>query len=92
METPLTCLTTEKLFTVFGLPESMPQKKHNLSDKVQKNICQILQAGVRSFIIIFDVYVILDTFEKYDNKRPDPICRMTPYAAKPSERIQEIIK
>ena len=51
-----------------------------------------VQAGVRSFIIIFDVYVILDTFEKYDNKRADPICRMTPYAAKPSERIQEIIK
>jgi len=32
------------------------------------------QAGVRSFIITFDVYVILDIFEKYDNKRPDPIC------------------
>ena len=30
--------------------------------------------GVRSFIITFDVYVILDIFEKYDNKRPDPIC------------------
>ena len=34
------------------------------------------QAGVRSFIITFDVYVIPNIFEKYDNKRPDPICRM----------------
>ena len=32
------------------------------------------QTGVRSFIITFDVYVILNTFEKYDNKRPEPIC------------------
>jgi hypothetical protein len=32
------------------------------------------EAGVRSFIITFDIYVILNTFEKYDNKRPDPIC------------------
>ena len=32
------------------------------------------EAGVRSFIIIFDIYVIHNTFEKYDNKRPDPIC------------------
>ena len=35
---------------------------------------QTAQAGVRSSIITFDVYVILDIFEKYDNKRPDPIC------------------
>ena len=42
---------------------------------------QASQAGVRSFIITFDVYVILDIFEKYDNKRPDPICLfVTPYA------------
>ena len=33
------------------------------------------QAGVRSFIITFDVYVIVDIFEKYDNKRPDPCLR-----------------
>ena len=32
------------------------------------------EAGVRSFIIIFDIYVIHNTFEKYNNKRPDPIC------------------
>jgi len=32
------------------------------------------EAGVRSFIITFDVYVILNAFKKYDNKRPDPIC------------------
>ena len=39
------------------------------------------QAGVRSFIITFDVYVVLNIFEKYDNKRPDPIClTLTPYA------------
>jgi len=25
------------------------------------------EAGVRSFIITFDVYVILNTFKKYDN-------------------------
>ena len=30
--------------------------------------------GVRSFIITFDVYFILNIFDKYDNKRPDPIC------------------
>ena len=35
--------------------------------------------GVRSFIITFDVYFILNIFDKYDNKRPDPIC-VTPYA------------
>ena len=34
----------------------------------------IMQAGVRSFIIAFDVYVVLNILEKYDNKRPDPIC------------------
>ena len=32
------------------------------------------QAGVRSFTITFDVYVVLNILEKYDNKRPDPIC------------------
>ena len=32
------------------------------------------QAGVRSFIITFDFYVIPNVFEKYDNNRPDPIC------------------
>jgi len=37
------------------------------------NFCH--QAGVRSFNITFEVYVILKTFEKYDNKRPDPICK-----------------
>ena len=37
-------------------------------------IVQVTQAGVRSFIITFDVYVIPNIFEKYDNKRPDPIC------------------
>ena len=26
------------------------------------------------FFITFDVYVVLDIFEKYDDKRPDPIC------------------
>ena len=36
------------------------------------------QAGVRSFIITFDVYVVLNIFEKYDNKRPDPICPVCP--------------
>jgi len=30
----------------------------------------VKQAGVRSFIITFDVYVILNIFDKYDNKRP----------------------
>jgi len=35
---------------------------------------QVFQAGVRSFNITFEVYVILNTFRKYDNKRPDPIC------------------
>ena len=35
---------------------------------------QTAQAGVRSSTITFDVSVILDFFEKYDNKRPDPIC------------------
>ena len=34
----------------------------------------IWEAGVRSFIITFDIYVILNTFGKYDDKRPDPIC------------------
>ena len=29
-------------------------------------------AGVRSFIITFDVYVIINIFENYDNKRPAP--------------------
>ena len=33
-----------------------------------------VQEGVRSFIITFDVYVILNIFEKYENKRPDPLC------------------
>ena len=33
-----------------------------------------MTSRVRSFIITFDVYVILNIFEKYDNKRPDPIC------------------
>ena len=28
------------------------------------------EAGVRSFIITFDVYVILNAFKNYDNKRP----------------------
>jgi len=37
-----------------------------------------VQAGVRSFIIPFDVYVIFNIFEKYDNKRPDPYA--PPYA------------
>ena len=43
------------------------------------------QAGVRSSIITFNVYVILDVFQKYDNKRPDPLCVyvcMTPYVCK----------
>ena len=40
----------------------------------EPNIAALPQAGARSFIITFDVYVILDIFEKYDNKRPDPIC------------------
>ena len=30
------------------------------------------QAVVRSFIITFDVYVVHNILEKYDNKRPDP--------------------
>jgi len=32
------------------------------------------EAGVRSFIITFDVYVILNAFKKYDIKKPDSIC------------------
>ncbi len=32
-------------------------------------------SGVRSFIITFDVYVILNIYDKYDNKRPDPLCQ-----------------
>jgi len=35
------------------------------------------QAGVRSSIITFDVYVIPNIFEKYDNRRPDPLCPAT---------------
>lgn len=31
-------------------------------------------SGVRSFIVTFDVYVVLNILEKYDNKKPDPIC------------------
>ena len=38
------------------------------------NFVFIMQAGVRSFIITFDVYFILNIFEKYDEKSPDPIC------------------
>jgi len=29
---------------------------------------------VRSLIITFDVYVIPNIFEKYNNRRPDPLC------------------
>ena len=38
----------------------------------------LVQAGARSFIITFDVYVILIFFEKYDTHRLEPICT-TPY-------------
>ena len=34
----------------------------------------ILKAGVRSFIITFDVHACLKIFEKYDNERLDSIC------------------
>ena len=33
------------------------------------------QAGVRSFIITFNVYVNLNIFEKYDNSGPAPYAR-----------------
>ena len=35
------------------------------------------QAGVRSFIITFDVYVIVNIFDKYDNKRLGPLCLLS---------------
>jgi hypothetical protein len=37
----------------------------------------LCEAGVRSFMITFNVYVILKFFEKYDNERPDSMTAMT---------------
>ena len=42
----------------------------------------VTHAGVRSLIIIFDVYVIHNIFKKNDNKRPDPICSQSSRVAR----------
>lgn len=51
---------------------------HTFTILLARPMCENLkagQAGVRSFIITFNVYVNLNIFEKYDDNRPAPYAR-----------------
>ena len=78
---PLTCLPSYSAHQSglppqpsCGDPKDRQAPPHHLAHRCLRSLPARAQAGVRSFIITFDVYVILNIFEKYDNKRPDAIC------------------